>query len=111
MNESNGAPYNIEVTKIWGPDKTKKTIYPCLNAEMVLADLTTLGLVHIKENIRGRKDVRMIFEIVAAPPEKSEEENGTKQRSVNKKKAADPPPKGKEEGDADSTDRADEPGG
>lgn len=69
-----GAPYHIIVTL---PNNNEVRTYECADKEITLDDLTTLALVHINENIRGRTGVRTLFEIVSAPREVEDGSGGS----------------------------------
>jgi hypothetical protein len=85
--EGIGAPYQILVSNpISGEVKT----YECDDAMTVVNDLTTLALVHMKNNIREKTGVRTIFEVVAKPVQLVEEAEGN-QEEKEEVKVKEPP--------------------
>lgn len=72
--EKVGAPYKI-IKRHPGLKDSKPEEYRCDTTDDVLHDITTLVLVHIKQNIRGKTGIRTVFEIV---PIRGGDECGTK---------------------------------
>lgn len=61
----NGAPYQIIVS--FPEQKKDSLVYTFATADEVLTGISTLALVHIKENIRKGNGQRTVFEVIAAP--------------------------------------------